>query len=46
MMAALNDFPFGESMKRLKIFRSQNENAALLGAAALLQGLNTERTIA
>ena len=46
MMAALNDFPFGESMKRLKIFRSQNENAALLGAAALLRGLNTERTVA
>lgn len=37
MASALQDFPFGRSMKRLKILRSQNENAALLGAAALLQ---------
>jgi glucokinase len=46
MKAALLDFTFGESMKRLKIFRSQNENAALLGAAALLRGFNGERAIA
>ncbi|MEJ1241983.1 ROK family protein [Chryseolinea sp. T2] len=46
MKSALLDFPFGESMKRLKIFRSQNENAALLGAAALLRGKNGERAIA
>ena len=46
MKAALHDFPFGESMKRLKIFRSQNENSALLGAAALVRGLNGERAIA
>lgn len=39
MNVALKDFPFSESMKRLKIFRSQNENVALLGAAALLRGV-------
>jgi len=46
MKSALLDFPFGESMKRLKIIRSQNENASLLGAAALLQGMNGERAFA
>jgi glucokinase len=44
MTSALKDFPFAESMKRLKIFRSQNEDAALLGAAALLRGMSGERT--
>lgn len=37
MNVALRDFPFGESMRKLRIMRSQNENAALLGAAALLR---------
>jgi glucokinase len=46
MKSALLDFPFGESMKRLKIIRSQNENAPLLGAAALLRGINSKRAFA
>lgn len=36
MHEALKDFPFGQSIERLRIFRSQDENAPLLGAAALL----------
>lgn len=36
MIAALSDFTFPESMKRLKIFQSTNENITLLGASALL----------
>ena len=36
MYAALRDFNYPESVKRLKIFQSQNPNIALLGAAALV----------
>jgi glucokinase len=36
MMEALGDFAYPESLKRLKIFQSQNEDIALLGAAALV----------
>jgi len=36
MYGSLETFPFPESMKRLKIFRSQNENIVLLGAAKML----------
>ena len=36
MLEALDDFAFPESLKRLKIFQSQNDNIALLGAAALV----------
>ena len=36
MNASLLDFPFPESIKRLKIYQSQNENITLLGAAALV----------
>ncbi|WP_337042308.1 ROK family protein [Emticicia sp. 17c] len=40
MYAALSDFSFPESLKRLKIFQSTDDNIALLGAAALIpQGL-------
>lgn len=35
MKQSMNDFQFPESFKRLKILRSQVENIALLGAAAL-----------
>jgi glucokinase len=35
MYGSLSDFQYPESMKRLKILRSQLENIALLGAAAL-----------
>lgn len=35
MEASLQDFPYPESIKRLRIYRSQNENITLLGAAAL-----------
>lgn len=37
MMEAVQDFTFPESIKRLKIFQSTNENITLLGAAALLR---------
>ncbi len=36
MEASRMDFAFPESMKRLKIFTSQNKNIALLGAASLI----------
>jgi len=36
MNRSMMDFAFPESMKRLKIFTSQNKNIALLGAASLL----------
>lgn len=35
MFESLNDFAFPESLKRLKIFQSQDNNIAILGAAAL-----------
>lgn len=37
MHEALLDFPYPQSIKKLKIFQSQNPNITLLGAAALLQ---------
>lgn len=37
LMEGLSDFAFPESLKKLKILPSQNENVALLGAAALVQ---------
>ena len=41
MYETLNDFSFPESLKRIKILQSQDENIALLGAAALIpQKLN------
>lgn len=36
MHASLKDFTFPESIKRLRIFQSLNENITLLGAAALI----------
>jgi glucokinase len=36
MLEALDDFAFPESLKRLKIFQSQNDDIALLGAASLV----------
>ncbi|HEX5171201.1 MAG TPA: ROK family protein [Cyclobacteriaceae bacterium] len=42
LLSSLDDFPFPESIKRLKIFQSQNENISLLGAAALVHRLNGE----
>jgi glucokinase len=36
MCNSLLTFPFPESIKRLKIFRSQNENIVLLGAAEMV----------
>ena len=36
MFSSLEDFTFPESIKRLRIFQSVNENITLLGAAALL----------
>jgi glucokinase len=36
MRNSLQTFPFPESIKRLKIFRSQNENIVLLGAAEMV----------
>jgi glucokinase len=36
MFASLEDFTFPESIRRLKIFQSLNENITLLGAAALV----------
>lgn len=39
MHASMLDFTYPESIKRLKIYQSQNENITLLGAAALA-GLN------
>jgi hypothetical protein len=36
MYAALRDFNYPESIKRLQIFQSQHPNIALLGAAALV----------
>jgi glucokinase len=40
MNATLKDFTYPESMKRLKIFQSQNENITLLGAAAMVRQFN------
>ena len=37
MRASLQDFTFPESIKKLKILRSVNENITLLGAAALIR---------
>ncbi len=37
MVASLEDFTFPQSIKRLKIFQSVDENITLLGAAALLE---------
>jgi glucokinase len=42
MFSSLNSFPFPESIKRLKIFQSQNENISLLGAAAMVHKLTGE----
>ena len=36
LRSSLNDFPYPKSINRLKIFVSQEENIALLGAAALV----------
>jgi glucokinase len=36
MMEALQDFPYPESIRRLKIYQSRNPNITLLGAAALV----------
>jgi glucokinase len=36
MLQSLQDFAFPESIKKLKIFQSLNENITLLGAAALI----------
>jgi glucokinase len=36
MTASMLDFAFPESMKRLKVFTSQNDNIALLGASSLV----------
>ncbi|WP_428656522.1 ROK family protein [Runella sp.] len=36
MMETLQDFAYPESLKRLKIFQSQNDDIAMLGAAALV----------
>lgn len=36
MTRSIQDFTFPESIKRLKIFQSVNENITLLGAAALI----------
>jgi glucokinase len=36
MLESMLDFAFPESMKRLRIFTSQNSNIALLGAASLI----------
>jgi glucokinase len=35
MLGALSDFEFPESLKRIKIIKSKNDNITLLGAAAL-----------
>jgi glucokinase len=35
-MEALQDFPYPESIRRLKIYQSRNPNITLLGAAALV----------
>ena len=42
MLDAMQDFAFPESLKRLKIFQSTNENIALLGAAALIPSKLTD----
>lgn len=39
---SLEDFTYPESMKRLKIYQSQNENIPLLGAAALVYSHHPE----
>jgi glucokinase len=36
MLTSLQDFAFPQSIKRLKIYQSQNEYITLLGAAALI----------
>jgi glucokinase len=38
MFQSLSDFTFPESIKRLHVFQSVDENITLLGAAALLDG--------
>jgi glucokinase len=38
MLQSLNDFAYPESLRRLTLLLSENENIALLGAAALLDG--------
>ncbi|GAB4034850.1 ROK family protein [Spirosoma jeollabukense] len=38
MFESMADFAYPVTLRRLKIFQSQNENIALLGAAALAQG--------
>jgi glucokinase len=38
MFESMADFAFPVTLRRLKIFQSQNENIALLGAAALVHG--------
>jgi glucokinase len=42
MFSSLNEFPFPESIRRLKMFTSQNENISMLGAAAMVHKLNGE----
>lgn len=42
VVSSFNNFTYPESIKRLKIFQSQNENISLLGAAALVHKLNAE----
>jgi glucokinase len=37
MFASMLDFAFPESMKRLKVFTSQNDNITLLGASSLVE---------
>ena len=37
MLASLNDFTYPESIKKLKILQSVNEDITLLGAAALIE---------
>ncbi|QHV98754.1 ROK family protein [Spirosoma endbachense] len=39
MFASMADFAYPVTLRRLKIFQSQNENIALLGAAALVRQL-------
>lgn len=39
MFESMADFAYPVTLRRLKIFQSQNENIALLGAAALVQGI-------
>jgi glucokinase len=43
MRRSLADFAYPESIKKLKIFQSTDENITLLGAAALVHSQNTHR---